>query len=145
MSANTTLSCPHVRRVGFHRCQLETFVGMGHGSIFTMYEDHDQHTVLRRGSAPGGLNFDAKVRREYKFGDCTWRWYGCIRSGISAAAKIIEDGVLEQWYRIDIQVSTVIWDGFESTTILKQRPTQIGEPEGSSARVYENIFAEYIR
>ena len=115
------------------------------------------HTVLRQGGlAPGGLNFDAKVRREStNLEDFFIAHIGGMDAyarGLRAAAKIIEDGVLEQMVQdryssFDCDLGRDLESGRGDLETFASRAHDIGEPEKRSAQqeLYENIFAEYIR
>ena len=72
--------------------------------------------------------------------------------GLRAAAKIIEDGVLEQMVQdryssFDCDLGRDLESGRGDLETFASRAHDIGEPEKRSAQqeLYENIFAEYIR
>jgi len=113
--------------------------------------------VLKQGGlAPGGLNFDAKVRRESS--DLQDFFIGHIGGmdayarGLRAAAAIIEDGVLdgmvkERYASFDSDLGKRLEANSTTLEEFSDYAAKIGEPKKTSAQqeLYENIFAEYVR
>lgn len=112
--------------------------------------------VLKQGGlAPGGLNFDAKVRRESS--DLQDFFIGHIggmdayAKGLRAAAAIMEDGVLDgmvkkRYASFDCDLGQRLESNAATLEEFTDFAIQKGEPEKISAQqeLYENIFSEYV-
>ncbi|MFG0289558.1 MAG: xylose isomerase, partial [Rhodopirellula sp. JB044] len=112
--------------------------------------------LLKYGLAPGGVNFDAKVRREsFEPIDLFYAHIGSMDAfarGLKIAAKIIEDGALQKL--VDNRYSS--WDGdlgkkieagSMSFTELEKLMLEKGEaaPNGSGRQeLLENIVNRYV-
>ena len=112
--------------------------------------------VLRQGGlAPGGLNFDAKLRRGSN--DPLDMFYSHIGSmdafarGLKAAQRILDDGVLEQFVReryagYDSGLGSAILSGEMGYGALETWVLQHGKPEPRSGRqeMLDNLIASYL-
>ncbi|MBD3239941.1 MAG: hypothetical protein GF331_05100 [Chitinivibrionales bacterium] len=112
--------------------------------------------ILQQGGlAPGGLNFDAKVRRESI--DIEDVFIAHIASmdmfarGLRVAAKIIEDGALEKmrakrYAGYDSGIGARIESGAVSFDDLEQYALEQGEPTPRSGKqeLYELVLSRYI-
>ena len=111
--------------------------------------------VLRQGGiAPGGFNFDAKLRRESTdIRDMFAAHVGSIDAfarGLLIAERIIADGNLEQWRRAryasyDTGKGADIERGTTSFDDLEQWVLAAGEPQQRSGRQeqFENLVAGF--
>ena len=115
------------------------------------------YTILRAGGfTTGGLNFDAKVRRQsIDVEDLFYAHVGgmdAFARGLKYAAKMIEDGTLAQMVKEryagwdagigkEIESGKVGFEGLEKYTL------EHGEPQPTSGRqeLFENVLNEYIR
>lgn len=112
--------------------------------------------VLKQGGlGSGGLNFDAKNRRESSdledFFIAHIGGMDAYARGLKAAAKIIEDGVLdgmvkERYSSFQSPLGQKLRDGSATLEEFEAHAKQIGEPKKFSGKqeLYENIFADYI-
>lgn len=112
--------------------------------------------VLQQGGlAPGGLNFDAKRRREsHEPEDLFHAHIGgmdAFARGLKIAAAIIEDGRLEEFVQqryasFDTGIGRKVEQGQVSLTELAEHALTIGEPQIPSGRQerLENLINEYI-
>ncbi|XP_028791095.1 xylose isomerase-like [Neltuma alba] len=101
-------------------------------------------TVIRNGGiAPGGFNFDAKLRREST--DVEDLFIGHIigmdtlARGLRNAAKIIEDGSLDELVRkryqsFDSEIGSMIEAGKADFEFLEKKVMEWGEPKVPSAK-----------
>ena len=112
--------------------------------------------VLKQGGiAPGGFNFDAKLRREsVEIADMFAAHIGSIdvfAKGLLVAEKIINDGVLDKWRNdryssynqgIGKQIEQSTTNFYELEKWLKNN----GEPEAKSGKQeqFENLFVSYL-
>ena len=114
------------------------------------------HTILRGGGfTTGGLNFDAKVRRQsIDVEDLFHAHIGAMDAfarGLKNAARIIEDKGLEEMVRAryagwDTGIGTEIENGSVGFEELETYTLEHGEPEVQSGKqeLMENILNEYI-
>ena len=112
--------------------------------------------VLKQGGlGSGGLNFDAKVRRESSdLEDFFIAHIGGMDTyarGLRAAGRIIEDGVLdgmvkERYSSFDSELGKKLAAGNATLEEFEAYAKAQGEPNKISGKqeLYENIFAEYI-
>jgi len=112
--------------------------------------------VLKQGGLhKGGLNFDAKNRRESSdLEDFFIAHIGGMDTyarGLKAAAAIIEDGVLDgmvekRYSSFDSDLGKKLFDGKGTLEEFEAYAKAQGEPGQHSGKqeLYENIFAEYI-
>jgi len=102
----------------------------------------------------GGLNFDAKNRRESTdledFFIAHIGGMDAYARGLKAAAALIEDGVLDnmvtdRYSSFDSALGQKLRSGTASLEEFEAHARQIGEPKKQSGKqeLYENIFAEY--
>jgi len=111
--------------------------------------------VQQNGIAPGGFNFDAKLRREST--DIEDLFIAHISSmdayarGLLNAAKIIEDGILKQWVdrryaSFDSGIGAKIENGTTSFKELDQWIKEQGEPQRHSGKQekFESLLASYL-
>ena len=112
--------------------------------------------VLKQGGiAPGGFNFDAKLRREsVEIADMFAAHIGSIdvfAKGLLVAEKIINDGVLDKWRNdryssynqgIGKQIEQSTTNFYELEKWLKNN----GDPEAKSGKQeqFENLFTSYL-
>ena len=111
--------------------------------------------VLRQGGiAPGGFNFDAKLRRESTdIRDMFAAHVGSIDAfarGLLIADRIIADGTLDQWRReryasYDSGKGAEIESGAAGFRDLEQWVLDAGEPRKNSGRQeqFENLVASF--
>ncbi len=111
--------------------------------------------VLRQGGLEGGLNFDAKPRRESSdMEDLFISHIGCMDAfarGLEVAHGLLNDSPWEQW-RKDRYASFDAGDGqaFEAGTLsltdLHGIAAKAGEPQQRSGRqeAYENLLNQYL-
>ena len=107
------------------------------------------------GIAPGGFNFDAKLRREsVEIADMFAAHIGSIdvfAKGLLVAEKIINDGVLDKWRNdryssynqgIGKQIEQSTTNFYELEKWLKNN----GDPEAKSGKQeqFENLFVSYL-
>ena len=114
------------------------------------------HTILRGGGfTTGGLNFDAKVRRQsIDVEDLFHAHIGAMDAfarGLKNAARIIEDKGLEEMVRAryagwDTVIGAEIEEGSVGFEELETYTLEHGEPEVQSGKqeLIENILNEYI-
>ncbi len=114
------------------------------------------YTILRAGGfTTGGLNFDAKVRRQSTdLDDLFFAHIGAMDAfarGLKTAAKMIQDGVLadmvkQRYSGWDTGIGAEIESGKVGFEELEQYTLQHGEPDIKSGRqeLYENVLNEYI-
>ncbi|CAL5221632.1 g3856 [Coccomyxa viridis] len=116
-------------------------------------------TILKQGGlAPGGINFDAKLRREST--SLIDLFYGHISGmdamarGLRNAAKMLEDGVLpgmvkNRYSTYSTGVGKKIRDGkvdfVELEKVALSSPDPIEDLPSGSAELYEIILGSYIR
>lgn len=112
--------------------------------------------VLRQGGiAPGGLNFDAKLRRgSIDPVDLFHAHIGSMDAfaqGLKAAQRIIDDGVLDElvadrYSGWDTRLGMDIMGGGQSSAALEKWIITHGEPVPQSGRqeVLENLIASYL-
>ncbi len=112
--------------------------------------------ILEQGGiAPGGLNFDAKVRRESTdLEDLFIAHIGAMDTfahGLKVAAKLIKDGVLSEnlkarYASYDSGVGAKIEDGTATLESLEAYTLKHGEPQARSGRqeLLENVINQYI-
>jgi len=112
--------------------------------------------VLRQGGiAPGGLNFDAKLRRgSIDAADLFHAHIGSMDAfarGLKAAQRIIDDGVLDGFIRERYQdwscgLGREIVEGKQDSASLEQWVVTHGEPVPRSGRqeMLENLIASYL-
>ncbi|MBD3420666.1 MAG: xylose isomerase [Chitinivibrionales bacterium] len=112
--------------------------------------------VLNQGGlAPGGLNFDAKLRRESTdVEDMFLAHIGgmdAFAQGLRTAAQIIEDGVIpgmvkERYSSYDSGIGAKIESGTTEFTELETYIKENGEPQGKSGKQekYEIILNQYL-
>jgi xylose isomerase len=112
--------------------------------------------VLRQGGLqPGGLNFDAKVRREST--DPADLFVGHIGGmdafarGLEVAHALLEQSPLERWRKeryasFDQGAGQDFESGRSTLTDLRDFAAKAGEPEQRSSRqeAYENLFNQYL-
>ena len=114
-----------------------------------------QIVIEQDGLAPGGLNFDCKVRRESTdLEDFFIAHIGGMDTyarGLRAAGRIIEDGVLdgmvkERYSSFDSELGKKLAAGNATLEEFEAYAKAQGEPNKISGKqeLYENIFAEYI-
>mmetsp|Transcript_14315 Transcript_14315/g.31337 ORF Transcript_14315/g.31337 Transcript_14315/m.31337 type:complete len:223 (-) Transcript_14315:249-917(-) len=113
-------------------------------------------TVIEQaGLAPGGLNFDCKVRREST--DPNDLFYGHIGAmdtfarGLRQAAKIKEDGILssmleERYSTFNSELGKKIEDGSATLEDCEAYAMEHGEPEQKSGQqeLYDMVFNRYV-
>jgi xylose isomerase len=112
--------------------------------------------ILEQGGiAPGGLNFDAKVRRASVDGEDLFHAHvGAMDSfafGLKVAARLMEDGVLSghkanRYASYDSGIGAQIESGEATLESLEAYTLENGEPEAASGRqeYLENIINQYI-
>merc|ERR1711934_880348 len=112
--------------------------------------------VLKMGGlGRGGLNFDAKNRRESTdledFFIAHIGGMDAYAQGLKAAAQIIEDGVLddmlkERYSSFASALGQKLRSGQATLEDFEAHAKQVGEPKKISGKqeLYENIFAQYI-
>ncbi len=114
------------------------------------------YEILRGGGfTTGGLNFDAKLRRQSS--DRTDLFHGHIGGmdtmahSLVAAAALLEDGAIEnvradRYANWDHDLGRRIMDGSENLASLHERGMGIGEPARRSGgqEALENVVARYI-
>jgi xylose isomerase len=112
--------------------------------------------VLRQGGLqPGGLNFDAKVRREST--DPTDLFLGHIGGmdafahGLEVAHALLHESPLETWRSqrytsFDAGIGREFEQGRASLSDLRDLAAGAGEPANTSGRLemYENLFNQYL-
>lgn len=115
------------------------------------------YTVLRGGGlTTGGLNFDAKLRRQsIDPVDLFHAHIGAMDAfarGLKIAAKMIEDGALadivkQRYAEWDTEFGRAIESGAADFKTLEAHTLQTGEPRVQSGRqeFIENLMNEYIR
>ncbi len=113
--------------------------------------------ILEQGGlAPGGLNFDAKVRRtSIDVEDLFHAHIGamdCFAHGLRVAARLMEDGVLSDFKKAryasyDSGIGARIESGDAGLEDLEAYTLEMGEPQGASGRqeYLENLLNQYIR
>ena len=112
--------------------------------------------VKSGGFTTGGLNFDAKVRRQSI--DPADLFHGHIGGmdafarGLKIAAKMLEDGIFEDLIKEryagwDSKFGRTIENGQSSLNDMETHILKNGEPQIQSGRqeMFENILNEYIR
>lgn len=120
-------------------------------------EGGDRHVVCAEagGLAPGGLNFDAKVRREStNLEDFFIAHIGGMDTyalGLKIAARILEDGVLpgmvkKRYASFDSDLGRKLEAGKSTLEEFEEHAKKTGEPKKISGQqeLYENIFMEYV-
>lgn len=126
--------------------------------------DVSQATAMARiiikngGLAPGGINFDAKLRRESTdLIDLFYAHIGgmdAIARGLRNAAALIEDGtidgmVAERYSSYTKGIGKKIADGKATFEELEKVALAGGEPavglQSGRAELYENIFSRFIK
>lgn len=112
--------------------------------------------VLEQGGiAPGGLNFDAKVRRESTDVEDLFVAHiagmDCYARGLLAAAKILEEGTLPgmvkaRYASFDSGFGKKIEDGQATLEDCEAFVAEHGEPTQISgkAETYESVFCSYV-
>jgi xylose isomerase len=112
--------------------------------------------VLRQGGlAPGGLNFDAKVRRESTDpADLFMAHIGgmdAFARGLEVAHALLTDSPWEQWRKdryasFDAGQGKAFEDGGLDLAALREIATQQGEPKQTSGRQeqYENLLNQFL-
>ena len=112
--------------------------------------------VLRQGGLqPGGLNFDAKVRRESTDrGDLFMAHIGgmdAFAHGLEVAHALLTQSPLEGWRKqryasFDQAAGSDFEDGRSTLADLRDLAAQAGEPEQRSGRqeAYENLINQYL-
>lgn len=113
-------------------------------------------TVLEQGGiAPGGLNFDAKVRRESTdVEDLFIAHIGgmdCYARGLLAAAKIVEEGTLSgmleaRYASFDSGFGKKIEEGAATLEDCEAFVVEHGEPKQISGKAekYESVFVSCV-
>ncbi|CAB1334182.1 unnamed protein product [Coregonus sp. 'balchen'] len=116
--------------------------------------EHD--TVIEQGGLqPGGLNFDAKVRRESTdLEDLFIAHIGAMDAfarGLRNAVRIIEEGVItsmvkERYMSFSHGIGQKVEDGSASLEELEDFVKQNGEPKVTSGKQekYETVFNHYL-
>ncbi|KAK3750636.1 hypothetical protein QZH41_012823 [Actinostola sp. cb2023] len=111
--------------------------------------------IEQKGLAPGGLNFDCKVRRESTdVEDMFISHIGAMDAfarGLKSAAKLIEEGkfsglVKERYSSFDKDIGAKIEKGLTSLEELEKHVMENGEPEVISGKQekYETILNHYV-
>ncbi|MEF3082577.1 xylose isomerase [Luteimonas sp. SMYT11W] len=113
--------------------------------------------VLRQGGlAPGGLNFDAKVRRESTDAEDLFAAHiggmDAFARGLEVAHALLETSPMEDWRRaryasFDDGDGQAFARGERSLTDLHAIACRSGEPQQRSGRqeLYENLINQYLR
>lgn len=114
------------------------------------------YEILRGGGfSTGGMNFDAKLRRQSIGRDDLFHAHiggmDTMARALLAAAAMLEDGVIEDFRRQRYEewgspLGRAIANGTESLGSLKERTMERGEPSRRSGRqeMLENLVARYI-
>jgi len=112
-------------------------------------------TVLKQGGiAPGGLNFDAKVRRESTdLRDYFIAHIGGMDTyamGLKIAARIIEDGLMAEMVKkryasFDSELGRKLKERKTSLEDFEAHAKKEGEPVKTSGQqeLYQNLFMQY--
>ena len=111
--------------------------------------------LLGGGFTSGGMNFDAKLRRQSTARDDLFHAHiggmDTMARALLVAANMIEDGVIEahrsnRYKGWGHELGQAITDGGHSLASLKERAMGKGEPDRNSGRqeMLENIVARYV-
>jgi xylose isomerase len=112
--------------------------------------------VLRQGGLqPGGLNFDAKVRRESTDAEDLFAAHiggmDAFARGLEVAHALLQQSPLESWRKqryasFDAGAGREFEQGQRTLADLRELAAAAGEPAQASGRqeMYENLFNQYL-